>query len=84
MKHKNAEKLHAIRRFKQRLGVSLTEKQYHDLSQKCTDRNFAKFIAFTEEFKQILEIKEFGFKFRIVYNPIHFRIVTVLQPVYFS
>ena len=82
MRHKVAEKLHAIKRFKERLGLNLTNDQYHKICEKCLDRKYARFVQWKDDRKygrvQILEIEDFGFRFRVVYNPMHFCIVTVL------
>lgn len=82
MRHKVAEKLHAIKRFKERLGIELSNDQYHQICQKCTDRKYARFIQWRDDRKygrvQVLEIDDFGFKFRVLYNPIHFCIITIL------
>ena len=76
--HKVAEKLHTIKRFKERLGITLTEKEYFDLSAKCNDRSFAKLEGYTEDYQQVLRMKYGGFSFRVIFNQLRNRIVTVL------
>ena len=78
MKHKAGQRIHALNRIFERLGVNLTHEEYLTLCEECGDRSKTRFISFTPSQRQIIEVKKYGFRFDVIYDPKFRRVVTIL------
>lgn len=79
MRHKAAERDHAIARFEERLGIKMTHIEYLDICAACADRTRTKYCGFSHTGRQIIQVTKWkGFDFKVIFDQMTNRVVTVL------